>query len=73
MNMVSTNILVLFACFSIALGFPSGERMKDLGTPGRCMSENYACPLDNVLAKFDDTQTNEGCRQRCRENIDCNW
>ena len=35
MIMGPSHILVVLACFSIAFGFPRGERIKDLGTPGR--------------------------------------
>ena len=71
MNLYS--ICLLLICISVATGFPTIERKDGQGTPGRCYVENFACETSNILNKFEDTQTNEGCRQRCRENDECAW
>ena len=64
-------ISLLLICISVATGFPRRERKDGQGTPGRCTVENFACDMNNMLDNFEDTQTNEGCRQRCRENDEC--
>ena len=68
-----SSIFLLFVCTSYVLAFPQGERKESAGVPGRCTVGNYACPLQNKLTSFEDTQTLEGCRQRCRENDECKW
>ena len=71
MNTSSIFLLLMF-CY-VSLAFPSIEQKVEKGVPGRCTVSNFACPLDDKLIKFEDTQTKEGCRQRCRENDECNW
>ena len=69
MNLIS--ICLLLICTTFATGSPRRERKDGQGIPGRCTVENFACDTNNMLNKFEDTQTNEGCRQRCRENDEC--
>ena len=41
-----------------------------------CIVENYECSdmsSMNFIQEFYDVHTNEGCKQRCVENIDCGW
>ena len=71
--MNTSSIFLLLMSSYVALAFPKIEQKAKIEVPGRCTVSNFACPLDEKLIKFDDTQTKEGCRQRCRENDECNW
>ena len=66
-------IFLLLMCSYVALAFPRIEQKVEIAVPGRCTVSNFACPFNDTLIKFEDTQTKEGCRQRCRENGECNW
>jgi len=71
--MNTSSIFLLLMSSYVALAFPKIEQNAKIEVPGRCTVSNFACPLNDTLIKFDDTQTKEGCRQRCRENDECNW
>ena len=71
-------IYLLFMCVTPNFSLPNGRRqMGGSGSPGyECTVENYACSDmsdNNLISEVEDTQTNEGCKQRCIETNDCTW
>ena len=73
-----SDIFLLLMVITISYALPSGKRqVKQSGSPGyECVVENFACSdmsHDNLINEYQDTQTDEGCKQRCVESSDCNW
>jgi hypothetical protein len=70
-------IFLLLITITISNASPSVERqVQESGSPGyECMVDNYACDTvdDNLITEYEDTHTNEGCKQRCLENTHCKW
>ena len=73
-----SDIFLLLMVITISYALPSGKRQnKQSGSPGyECVVNNFACSdmsHDNLINEYEDTQTDEGCRQRCVESNGCKW